>query len=74
MKKLSELEIDNFICPKYFFHVFGLNSDVNLGVGRNCNALQTCSYWYSYNDTMELMGESGEQIYHFEQLINAGGL
>ena len=34
MKKLSELEIDNFICPKYFFHVFGLNSDVNLGVGR----------------------------------------
>ena len=37
-------------------------------------SLQTCSYWYSYNDTMELMAESGEQIYHFEQLINAGGL
>ena len=34
--------------------------------------LQTCSYWYSYNDTMELIAGASEQIYHFEELINAG--
>ena len=39
-----------------------------------CNhpPLQTCSYWYSYNDTMELIAGASEQIYHFEELINAG--
>ena len=49
---------------------------VYLGEEKNGGSipLQTCSYWYSYNDTMELMAESGEQIYHFEQLSNAGGL
>ena len=35
-------------------------------------SLQTCSYWYSYNDTMELIAGASEQIYHFEELINAG--
>ena len=29
-------------------------------------------YWYSYNDTMELIAGASEPIYHFEELINAG--
>ena len=35
MKKLPKLEIDYFICSKYFFHFFGVNSDANLGVGQD---------------------------------------